>query len=113
MELKIIAEVTKIIGEKSGTRKNGKDWTLAEIALKYGEGSSEKTFHGKAMGEIAKTLKHFKVGAIVSVLVEPETREWNGKYYTDVMIKKIETLEAGGDEEPSIDQPDIDTELGF
>lgn len=104
---KVTLTVQKNLGAKSGTSKAGKAWEQVSILCKT-QGEYPKdvviTANGQNDVKVAKTLKG---GETITTTLQPESREYQGKWYTDI---KIWGLEVEGGKSVS---GDIDPDLGF
>lgn len=116
MDLKIEGKVTQVLEEQSGTGRNG-PWRKQEFILETpGEYSKPVciTQWGDKIDEFA-----VQEGDQLTAFIDIQSREYNGRWYTDVKAWKIE--KEGGprtdipfnDEEPTIDLDDPDEEAPF
>jgi len=104
LTMEIQGKVTHVLPEQTGTSKSGKDWSksefVVEVSGEYPKSVAIQTFGDKV------TLP--KIGQDVTVSVNIESREWNGKWYTNVTAWKIE-VESGAtveESEPVEDETD-------
>jgi hypothetical protein len=93
--MEITIKVTKILEPQSG------------VSSRSGETCVKNSFVGETQGEYPKTLcftvmgkdrwekMGIKVGGNFNVSFDPESREWNGKYFTDLSAWKAVNLDAG------------------
>jgi hypothetical protein len=82
---KIKYKLVKCVDEKSGTSKAGKDWkSITAVFTTVGD-KFERTiaidFFGD--GDVSR-IKNTSVGTIIDIDYNVESREYNGKYYTNV-----------------------------
>lgn len=73
----------KKITETSGTSKAGKDWRKGQYQL-HTEGQYPKTVVMQAFGDKNLGWNDITPGSKVHVEFDIESREWNGKFFTDV-----------------------------
>jgi len=82
MEIK--GTIVKILPLQSGTSKAGNDWKKQDVILQqfgeYGKEVCVTAFGDKALESLSK----FNVEDTVDVKVNVESREFNGKYYTNL-----------------------------
>jgi len=117
MDLQIEGKVAKILDEQSGESKNG-PWRKRDFILETG-GQYPKQVCITQWGDNIDQSE-VKEGEQVTASIDIQSREYNGKWYTDVKAWKID--KAG----PSAPQPvqeesfdpgnipeDIDDELPF
>ena len=92
MALEIEGKIKKILAEQSGDGKAGK-WFKQDFVLET-FGNFPKLICFSTWNENTKTLKTFKEGEIVKINFDPQSREFNEKWYTDLRAWKIERLVA-------------------
>lgn len=86
MDLKI--RITAILPEKIGTNKEGKQWTSRVIVGEtLGQYPSTVAFQAFNKSDLISPLQ---LGQLVTVFFNPKSREYNGNYYTQLDIWKIE-----------------------
>jgi len=88
-KIKVIAEV------QEGTAKSGNAWKKCGFVVTTA-GEYPKDIYFSVFGEekVDNLLKFNKVGQDVDVSFNVESREYNGKYYTDLQAWKIFGSEA-------------------
>lgn len=94
MALEIIGKIIQIMPTSTGTSKAGKDWIKQEFVIETQEQYPKKICIS-AMGEKTDALKKFTTGNEVKVAINLESREYNGKWYTNVNAWKIESAGTG------------------
>ena len=93
--MEITGKVIKILEPMSGTSaKNGEKWVKNSFVLETG-GQYPKTLCFSVMGQERWDKMGIKVGGNFCVSFDPESREWNGKYFTDLSAWKAVNLDAG------------------
>jgi hypothetical protein len=118
--LEIKGKIIELLPEKSGQSANG-DWRKQEYVLET-ESQYPKKICFMAWGEKIDQFS-IKTGEIIEVSVDLESREYNGRWYTDVKAWKVSrnagmpenSYEARDQEysgalnanEPKLDQDDI------
>ena len=88
MALEISGKVIQVLPEQTGTGKNGQ-WVKQEFIIETQEQYARKICFS-AWGEKASTVKNLKPGTIVNVSFNAESREFNGRWYTDLRAWKID-----------------------
>jgi hypothetical protein len=91
MALEISGKVIQILSEQTGTGKNGQ-WYRQDFVIETEEQYPRKVCFS-AWGEKASVIKDLKAGTSVKVSFNVESREFNGKWYTDLRLWKIEMQE--------------------
>lgn len=100
MALEISGKVIQILPEQTGTGKNGQ-WSRQDFVIETQEQYPRKVCFS-AWGEKASLVKALKSDTSVNVSFNVESREYNGKWYTDLRVWKIDIgsqtggLSAGG-----------------
>jgi hypothetical protein len=82
--MEISGSIVKILPLQSGTSKAGKEWKKQDVVIQqfgeYGKEVCVTAFGDKALQSLSK----FIVGDTIDVKVNVESREFNGKYYTNL-----------------------------
>jgi hypothetical protein len=93
--MEITIKVTKILEPLSGvSSRNGETWVKNSFVGET-QGQYPKTLCFTVMGQERWDKMAIKVGGNFSVSFDPESREWNGKYFTDLSAWKAVNLDAG------------------
>jgi len=109
---KVTLTVQKNLGVKSGTSKAGKAWEQVSLLCKtQGEYPKDLVLLVTG-GNDVKTAKTLKGGETISTTLQPESREYNGKYYTDVKIWGLDIVGKPQETDPFAPN-EIDPDLGF
>lgn len=126
MDLQITGKVVEVLEEESGTGRNG-PWRKQEFILET-EGEYPKQVCVTQWGE---NIEKFDVeeGERLTAHIDIRSREYNGRWYTDVKAWRVERPEEDGDggrgggpgapgasgESPPLDQfgEDADDDLPF
>ena len=121
MDLTISGNVTQVLEEQSGTGKNG-PWRKQDFILET-QGEYPKPV---CITQWSEKIDEFNIqqGDRLTAYIDIQSREYNGRWYTDVKAWKIE--KEGGqqstdprpdvpfnDDEPSIDLSDMEDEAPF
>lgn len=107
MDLQITGDVIDVLAEQSGTGRNG-PWRKQEFILET-QGEYAKQVCIVQWGD---NIDKFAVqqGETITAHVDIQSREYNGRWYTDVKAWKVERGGVAGpppsaDGEPSADAP--------
>ncbi len=117
MDLKIAGTVTEILPEQSGEGRNG-PWRKREFILET-EGNYPKQICVAQWGDnIDKS--NLQVGARITAHIDIQSREFNGRWYTDVKAWRVEQEQGEGGPPPTAGEPipepsldDMDDSLPF
>ena len=75
--------------ETNGTSKAGNAWSKQEFVIESFDKFPKKIMIS-VMGDKVAELKKFKAGDQIKASLNLESREWNGRWFTDVRAWKIE-----------------------
>lgn len=112
MKLTFKGEVIHFEVEREGVGKYGKAWCIYSILVQPDEGSklAVKMFDN----QLAEPIQ---VGQQIYIECDVESREWNGKYYTNANVTSYEVLSDPEPEEDEyialglIDRQDIEQQM--
>ncbi|MDP3929825.1 MAG: DUF3127 domain-containing protein [Bacteroidota bacterium] len=95
MALDITGKIIQILPSTTGTSKAGKDWVKQEFIVETQEAYPKKICVS-LMGDKVQELKKYVPGNEVKVSLNIESREYQGKWYTNVNAWRIEPGNAAG-----------------
>lgn len=94
MEIK--GKVKNVLPVESGEGKNGKEWKRQDFIIEFMDGEYSKILALTARTDnTLKAVNDLKSGMDVKVQFNIESREYNGKYYTNANAWKIEASVPG------------------
>jgi hypothetical protein len=107
MALEISGKIISILPEQTGAGKNG-NWVKQDFVIETTDQYPKKVCFS-AWGDKAAQVKGLLPGLSVKVSFNAESREFNGKWYTDLRIWKLETNSGntGGQHIPGNEMPDF------
>jgi hypothetical protein len=88
MAIEIAGTLITLLPEQSGTGING-NWVKQDFVIET-EDQYPKKVCFSAWGDKASLIKNISVGTKIKVSFSPESREFNGKWYTDLRAWRIE-----------------------
>lgn len=109
MACEIDGVVIDILEPKSGTSAGGKEWKNRVFVIET-ESDYPKKCAFTAMGKVLEHVDKLAIGQKVKVNFNPESREWEGRWFTDNKVWKVEVIgEASAPLEPihSNQAPDL------
>lgn len=115
MALEITGKVIQILPLETGEGKNGQ-WKKQFFILEYMDGNYPKKLSVSVWGDKTESIRNLQPGANVKVSFNVDSREYNGRWYTDVRAWKIETGGAGSapsNDAPAFDEPAMSDSNGF
>lgn len=98
MNLEITGKLLQVLPEQTGTGKNG-TWVKQEFLLEIADDQFPKKICFSLWGEKTQALKSMQPGTTLKVSFNVESREYNGKWFTDARAWKLEKL--SGSETPA------------
>lgn len=96
--LELSGKIIQILPIQSGTGKNG-NWQKQDFVIETQEQYPKKICFS-AWADKAELVKTATIGSMVKVAFNAESREFNGKWYTDLRIWKLEFSGNSGAESP-------------
>lgn len=88
MALEIVGKLQQLLPLQTGTGSRG-DWTKQEFIIETVEQYPKKVCVS-AWGDKAKELEGIKPGETLKISINIESREYNGRWYTDIRAWRIE-----------------------
>jgi hypothetical protein len=97
MALELSGKLSQFLPEVSGTGKNGTPWTKREFVIETID-SFPKKICISAWGDKTAELTGIGVGEMIKVSFDASSREYNGKWYTELRAWKIEKMGASSNQ---------------
>lgn len=94
MALDVVGKIITILPETGGQSQAGKAWTKQEFIVETSDQYPKKICIS-LMGDKINELRKYSVGTEVKVSLNIESREYNGKWYTNVSAWRIEASGSG------------------
>jgi len=89
--MQLTGTVHLVLQQESGTSKNGKDWKKQVFIINYKDGDYDKQLALTTMGSTVEQIASIGIGQTVTVDFNAESREYNGRWYTDCKAWKVTT----------------------
>lgn len=121
MALEITGRIIQKLNKTEGVSKAGKAWSKQEFVMETQETYPKKVMIS-TMNEKVNDLERFNVGDTVTASLNLESREYNGRWYTDARAWRIQGQGAGAttdgdpfhpDNEPSFTADPASDDLPF
>jgi len=94
--LEIEGRILRKLAVQSGTSARGQ-WSKQEFIVEYQDGNFPSNICFNVWGEDkVRDLERYQVGDVVKVSFSPSSREFNGRWYTDLRAWRISA--AGGED---------------
>ena len=105
MALELEGRIAQKMNVQSGTTARGA-WSKQEFIFEYQEGNYPTKVVMHVWGDDkVKELEKYQVNDKVKVSFNLSSREYNGRWYTDVRVWRIEPSQAGAPAQPSYAAP--------
>ncbi len=93
MSLELTCKLLQLLPEQTGTGKNG-PWVKQDVIVETIEQYPKKVCMS-AWGDQASQIKSFPMGTTIKASIRIESREYNGRWYTDVRPWRLEAANPG------------------
>ena len=87
--MEITGKLIQKLPVQSGVSSSGNNWSKAEFVIETIEQYPKKVC-ANLWGDRARALDQFQEGSLITVSFDLESREFNGRWYTDVKAWKVE-----------------------
>lgn len=104
MALEITGKLIAKLDMQSGTSKTGNNWQKQEFVIETLDQYPQKVC-SNLWGDKTNQLNQFNIGDLVKVSFDLNSREFNGKWYTDVRAWRIEPAQMAGAQGPTSFDP--------
>jgi hypothetical protein len=95
--MRITARVQKIFDAQVGTSKNGNEWKKQSLLVTQ----LDNDFKDELMIDMWNdSIKEVEEGTAYDFDIIVKSKEWNGKYYTNVNCKSAYSIHSTNDENP-------------
>lgn len=108
MSNEIQGSVIKLLKEQSGEGKFGR-WQKQEFVIETKDQYPKKVCFA-AWGDKVDVVKNLKPGEVITISFNPESREYNERWYTELKVWKIDKSSSGvpkDDVPPPFNENDI------
>jgi len=89
MPLEITGKLIQVQPEQTGAGKNGTNWVKQDFIIETAAEQYPKKICFSAWGDKMQILKTLNPGTQINVAFDIESREFNGKWYTNLKAWKI------------------------
>jgi hypothetical protein len=87
--MEITGKLIQKLPVQSGVSNSGNNWSKAEFVIETVEQYPKKVC-ANLWGDRAKALDQFQLGSLITVSFDLESREYNGRWYTDVKAWRVD-----------------------
>jgi hypothetical protein len=110
MANEITGKIYAILPSQSGQGQNG-NWVKQQFVIETASDRFPKKICFIAWNDRAELVSQMKEGDEVKVSFDLESREYNGRWYTDAKAWKIETVSATATDAPKATSPAYSEEM--
>ncbi len=112
MSLEVIGKVVQLGQRQTGEGKTGNQWVKQELIIET-EDQYPRKICLMCWAEKADEARSFGIGEKIKASINIESREFNGRWYTDVKPWKFEKMgQAAGEDMPYDAVPDSQSKGG-
>ena len=86
--MEVSGNLIEVLPELSGTSKNGTAWTKQEFVIETTDKFPKKIC--LSISGVQNNISQFSLGDSIKCHINIESREYNGRWFTDVKAWKIE-----------------------
>ena len=106
--MEITGKIIAVLPERSGVAKSGNEWKSQEYVIETQEQYPKKCCFN-VFGADKISEMNIQAGEVVTIHINIDAREYNGKYYNDIRAWRVErgTAPAAADI-PVIDAPKVE-----
>ena len=90
--------IKEVMPEQSGVAKSGNEWRKQDFVLEVVNGQYTDLICFNMFGD---NIAPLQVGQEVKAQINIKSREYNGRYYTEVQAWKVEVLDDAGSQAPA------------
>lgn len=99
--MEIIGTIKQVFQPQSGTSQKGTAYTTQTIIITYGNSQYPKELALTLMTKQVETYgAYLRPGLQLKFFIDATSREYNGRYYTECTVWKIESLQAQPQSQP-------------
>lgn len=97
MALELTGRIVVKLPQETGTSKAGKDWVKQDIVIETEEQYPKKICFTVMGAEKIKEFAALPVGRMITVGINIESREYNGKWFTNVNCWRVSSQGNSGE----------------
>ena len=93
--------------QRGVSQRTGNDWQSMDVVIEYHETPESRWTNklcARARNEDVKIVNAFDLGREVIAEIDHNVNEYNGRYYNDLRIRKIEAVGAAAESQPTENQ---------
>lgn len=90
--------------QKGVSQRTGNDWQSMDVVIEYHETPESRWTNklcARAFNDTVKIVKAFDLGREVVAVIDHDVNEYNGRYYNELRLQKVEAVEAAAEPLPT------------
>ena len=93
--------------QRGVSQRTGNDWQSMDVVIEYHETPESRWTNklcARAFNDTVKIVKAFDLGREVVAVIDHDVNEYNGRYYNELRLQKVEAVGAAADPQPTENQ---------
>lgn len=93
--------------QRGVSQRTGNDWQSMDVVIEYHETPESRWTNklcARAFNDTVKIVKAFDLGREVVAVIDHDVNEYNGRYYNELRLQKVEAVGAAAEPQPTENQ---------
>lgn len=93
--------------QKGVSQRTGNDWQSMDVVIEFHETPESRWTNklcARAFNDTVKIVKAFDLGREVVAVIDHDVNEYNGRYYNELRLQKVEAVGAAAEPQPTENQ---------
>ena len=93
--------------QKGVSQRTGNDWQSMDVVIEYHETPESRWTNklcARAFNDNVEIVKAFDLGREVVAVIDHDVNEYNGRYYNELRLQKVEAVGAAAEPQPTENQ---------
>ena len=93
--------------QRGVSQRTGNDWQSMDVVIEYHETPESRWTNklcARAFNDTVKIVKAFDLGREVVAVIDHDVNEYNGRYYNELRLQKVEAVGAAVEPQPTENQ---------
>ncbi len=90
--------------QRGVSQRTGNDWQSMDVVIEYHETPESRWTNklcARAFNDNVKIVKAFDLGREVVAVIDHDVNEYNGRYYNELRLQKVEAVGAAAEPQPT------------
>ena len=96
--------------QRGVSQRTGNDWQSMDVVIEYHETPESRWTNklcARAFNDTVKIVKAFDLGREVVAVIDHDVNEYNGRYYNELRLQKVEAVGAAAEPQPTENTDDL------